>query len=945
MVATPLSKRYQIVQLLRTGRFTKTYRAEDKNLPTHPPCLIREVEVPGTPGQSVRNAFEAQARLLAQLGGHDRIPQLLASFEIEQKFYTVEEWIEGESLNQILDRAQRLTGAEVIVFLRQVLETLQFTHQHNGLHQNIKPTKLIRRQADQQWMLTGFWSIRQLLWIEPGSGHSLAFSDYSPDLPLGDYLHPVFNQDLYSLGMTAVHALTGRPPKTFPHDPKTGAMLWHPLMPQKGGLAAIIDRLISRSPNPADRYSTATEALEDLSKLEQAIAPPSVSRPPDGQRGLGWQAGSQAKYFQPIPFLWVLVAIGLLSGLGYLAYLGYTQCPDLFDFPQLNLPLDSAIAYYVERGEKQFEQKQYQSALADFEAAIKLDPKLAKAWVGKGRVLAALERYEEAVKNYDQALKLNPDDPSVWLAKSGVFLRLQRFEASLMALDKALELRPDDPNLLINQASLLRFVGRYEESLAACDQAIAINPNLSFAWSNRAEALDALERYEEAVTAYDKSLSLGKNPHNWPSQDQAHNWASQAEPHIWASRAEALKQLNRYDEALASYDRAIALAPNAVFWDAKGYVLYAANRFDEAIQAFDESLKLDDTYVTSWIGKGLTYAKQDRYEEGLKALDRALELQPDLDFAGVLVLRGNMLNTLGRHEAALASAEKALSLPPETLQEQSQISGTGIKSQALSVKSDALLKLGQVQTAFEVANAALAAKLYDSDQEKALSSRANALVELGRLDEALVDAQNRAEVSLDNEYAWSGLSQILTRLRRYDEALDAANRSLDIRPELRGWYRQGIALAGLGRHQEAIAAFDKAIAIKADYHYAWVGKGSALYQLGQYEAAIAAYDKALAIEPGDRRLQEMSDHFNTWNQKGNALFQLKRFDQALAAYQASIKIKSDFADAWFNQCRVLDQLQRGDEAIAACDEALIINPNLTKAKTLRDTIRSRRGGS
>ena len=58
------------------------------------------------------------------------------------------------------------------------------------------------------------------------------------------------------------------------------------------------------------------------------------------------------------------------------------------------------------------------------------------------------------------------------------------------------------------------------------------------------------------------------------------------------------------------------------------------------------------------------------------------------------------------------------------------------------------------------------------------------------------------------------------------------------------WFSKGFALYELGRYEEAIECYDKAIELDPDYADAWKHKGDALYELGRYEEAIECYDKA-----------------------------------------------------------------------------------------------------
>ena len=85
----------------------------------------------------------------------------------------------------------------------------------------------------------------------------------------------------------------------------------------------------------------------------------------------------------------------------------------------------------------------------------------------------------------------------------------------------------------------------------------------------------------------------------------------------------------------------------------------------------------------------------------------------------------------------------------------------------------------------------------------------------------------------------------------------------------KAWYNKGIALDDLGRYEEAIKAYDKAIELKPDYQKAWYNKGIALRKLYSYEEALEAFNKAIEIKPDDH---------DAWNNKGIALKKLGRYE-------------------------------------------------------------------
>jgi tetratricopeptide (TPR) repeat protein len=89
-------------------------------------------------------------------------------------------------------------------------------------------------------------------------------------------------------------------------------------------------------------------------------------------------------------------------------------------------------------------------------------------------------------------------------------------------------------------------------------------------------------------------------------------------------------------------------------------------------------------------------------------------------------------------------------------------------------------------------------------------------------------------------------------------------------------YNKGVALArDLGKYEEAIQCFDKAIELDPNYAIAWSNKGNALDELGMHNEAIQAFDEAIRIEP---------NYALAWSNKGIALMALSRTAEANAAF-------------------------------------------------------------
>jgi thiazole synthase ThiGH ThiG subunit/Flp pilus assembly protein TadD len=171
----------------------------------------------------------------------------------------------------------------------------------------------------------------------------------------------------------------------------------------------------------------------------------------------------------------------------------------------------NAIEVY-EKGLALINQERYQEAIAAFDAAIKLKPNVAVAWISRGVALERLGNHAEALASHEQAIKLEPNNFLAWYNKGIQLQELGRYQEAIVAHDHALKLHPNDIDTLYNLGVELEKVDRYPEALASYDQVLRQVPEDSDTWHRRGMVLDSLGRYAEAVESYDRALNL--NPHD-----------------------------------------------------------------------------------------------------------------------------------------------------------------------------------------------------------------------------------------------------------------------------------------------------------------------------------------------------------------------------------------------------------------------------------------------
>ena len=94
----------------------------------------------------------------------------------------------------------------------------------------------------------------------------------------------------------------------------------------------------------------------------------------------------------------------------------------------------------------------------------------------------------------------------------------------------------------------------------------------------------------------------------------------------------------------------------------------------------------------------------------------------------------------------------------------------------------------------------------------------------------------------------------------------------------------GTALHRLGRHEDAIGSYDRALALQANFPEAHFNRGNVLAQLGRYEEALASYDRALAA---NRR------YVDAFNGRGSVLLRLGRVEGAVANFESALALAPD----------------------------------------------------
>ena len=213
-----LQSRYRIVSMLGQGGMGAVFRAWDTRLSISV-ALKEMMPQPGLDHQmlaGLRQQFQREAQILARLS-HPHLVRVGDFFDEGGNAYLVMDFVEGESLAGRIARQGAVPEAQVLTWATQLLDALAYCHSQGVIHRDIKPQNVIIRH-DEQAVLVDFGLVK--LWnpYDPQTRtamRGMGTPEYAPpeqyDATMG---HTDPRSDVYSLGATIYHTLTGHAPPT-----------------------------------------------------------------------------------------------------------------------------------------------------------------------------------------------------------------------------------------------------------------------------------------------------------------------------------------------------------------------------------------------------------------------------------------------------------------------------------------------------------------------------------------------------------------------------------------------------------------------------------------------------------------------------------------------------------------------------------------------------------
>lgn len=193
-----------------------------------------------------------------------------------------------------------------------------------------------------------------------------------------------------------------------------------------------------------------------------------------------------------------------------------------------------------------------------------------------------------------------------------------KFKDAIKYLDRLIAVEPEESRWLDLKGCCLTKLGKYKEAHTCLEKATRLSPNNAEAWASRGSVLLKMGKWAAAVDCFGKALKVSSK---MPELTRA--W-------IYHSLAEGLFELNRFEEALANFDKALELKVKAETLVGKGQCLHSLGRYDQAVQSYGEALSHSPGHAEAHLYKACSHDKQGQIAEVVTHLEQFLSFaSPD----------------------------------------------------------------------------------------------------------------------------------------------------------------------------------------------------------------------------------------------------------------------------------------------------------------------------
>lgn len=268
-VASIIAGKYEIVKLIGEGGMSRVYLAMDIKL--NKQWAIKEIKVSHDPSKqkTIRDSLVTEANMIKQFD-HPALPRIVDLINENDTLYVVMDYIEGESLERVIKEQGPQRQEDVIEWGKQLCDALDYLHTRTPpvIYRDMKPSNvMLKPEGDIKIIDFGIArEYREEREVDRGKIDDttmLGTRGYAAPEQFGGKGQTDARTDVYCLGATMYHLLTGQSPADPPY-------VMHPIRQVDASFSPGLEKIITKATkqNPDDRYDSCAEMLYELEHFE-----------------------------------------------------------------------------------------------------------------------------------------------------------------------------------------------------------------------------------------------------------------------------------------------------------------------------------------------------------------------------------------------------------------------------------------------------------------------------------------------------------------------------------------------------------------------------------------------------------------------------------------------------------------------------------------------------
>lgn len=703
---------YDVLSKLGEGGMGAVYKVRSKT--TSKVFALKTLKRDLAKDQEYLDRFQREVRNTFALA-HPNIVSAVDAGVDKGIHYYVMEFVEGESLEDRIEREEKLSEQDSANIVIQVAGALSLANSHHIVHRDIKPANImLSKDGSSKLCDLGIAKSTESGMTLTQTGFAVGSPHYiSPEQARGDKAMDI-RSDIYALGITLFQMVTGKLPfdADNPHAVVTKRLNENPPHPRKflptlsNRMSTVILKMIMR--DPASRYQTPDEVISALVPIAKGLpdidSTPHMA-PPPSRKPAGTVTGRSRERERAIEkpkskAMVVGIGIGAAALIAVIAMVALPRKPS--KPPERPSDTKEAIANTkreeeervkkeeaaareeAERNKKQadvkyhdaqakFSNGDYAGALALCEEALKLNPDHSEASqlkIKAGRAEGDRQRKETDARSTESQRK---KEAQMYYTAASTKYKQGDYRGAIADASKALELLPgmSEASRLKSDAEKAEAERQRKETDARAEQERLQKEAMQY-YTDGTHKFNAQD-YDDALVAWQKALEL--NP---ALSDQLQPWIKQAkekmqpiaeadrkkkEAQQWYAKGESEYSNSDYASAVDNYTKAIGLDPNyAEAYHGRGMAYDDMRKYKEAIADYDKATQLNPQHTEAYNNRGLSKYKSGDLAGAVADLDRAIKLNPS--YAIAYFNRGAVKKDRGDKNGAIADWTQAIKINP-----------------------------------------------------------------------------------------------------------------------------------------------------------------------------------------------------------------------------------------------------------------------------------------